>query len=119
MMSPEDVAKIAAALFGSTGLGAIAIAWLSLKTEAAKGRRGDPDGRQTATAFQCGAKDEKAFEALTNAITTLTTVALKAVAIMEKHESEEQRRQDLRTLAAEFAREHGREMSPREQGSRR
>lgn len=120
-MTVDDLVKGLSALFGATGIGAVAIAYLAHKTEMGKGRRNDVDGRATAIAVGCALGDRASFDAMTEAVQLQTAVLTRLVELLEGRELREQREDEKERMYQEFmerfAKEHTKPMSPRSRPS--
>ncbi len=120
-MTVEELVQGLGALFGATGVGAVVIAYLAHKTEVAKGRRNDVDGRTTAIAVGSALGDRASFEAMTEAVTLQTAVLTRLVELLEGRELREQREDEKEQMYKEFmerfAKEHTKPMSPRSRPS--
>ncbi|MGX7706296.1 hypothetical protein [Methylobacterium sp. Gmos1] len=116
-MTVEELVQGLGALFGATGVGAVAIAYLAHKTEVAKGRRGEPEGRSTAIAVGGALADRASFDAMTEAVQLQTAVLTRLVELLEGRELREQKEDDeermYKRFMERFSAEHAKPMSPR------
>jgi hypothetical protein len=122
-VTAEQAISAIVTLIGSGGLVAIVTAFLAYKQEAAKGRRGDPDGRVVAMQVS-GApcvSQSKEFELLAHTMSALTIEVAALVALMRERAKEEELEHELEERATietmkRFVREFGAQMVPREGG---
>ncbi|GJE06344.1 hypothetical protein AOPFMNJM_1660 [Methylobacterium jeotgali] len=122
-VTAEQAISAIVTLIGSGGLVAIVTAFLAYKQEAAKGRRGDPDGRVVAMQV-AGAPcltQSKEFELLANTMSALSIevaennrlLRAQAERVEFEHELEDRATMEL---MRRFVREHGAPMVDRPGG---
>lgn len=100
MIDGSEALKGLITIIGSGGLVTIIGAYLAFRSEAHKGRRGDPDGRGVAlsiTKDDAPSLDKAAIEGLTSAVGTMNGLLLRIAAMIEREfeDREERREKDL------------------------